>query len=396
MPIVLVDWIDPMTGQRRHDQFSLPLLIGREAACDLPLSDPEVSRRHAEIRQEHEQIVLVDLESMNGTWVDGRRIARTALLSPMSIRIGAAALTVTLAPAPDRACDSISPRFRSEPLAVLGRGRGAITHVAPSPDGSLLAVASAAGLALYDGTTFAERGRAEFPYRPDELYCTNGSVLIVAHADRGLECVTVRRPGVEHTTIAHDVLVPNFAISPDAALVALDHGESVQVVRVTDQTPLHSLAVDTARPYQCLVFDPTGEKLAAITDDGVQLWGVAEGLLQRRISMQRAVERVCFAPDGAILAMATRDGVTLWDVQSGTHLGELRVKPDGPWNGLRFAPDGERLALAWGPHLQIWRVRDGALMRAEQCDEPLVSIAFGATSEVIVAATHDALWLCET
>lgn len=49
-----------------------PLVIGRMSTCDVVLSDPNVSRRHAELRRESGRWLLVDLGSTNGTLVNGK------------------------------------------------------------------------------------------------------------------------------------------------------------------------------------------------------------------------------------------------------------------------------------------------------------------------------------
>lgn len=48
-------------------------VIGRDA-CDVVLPDPEVSRRHAIVRALGEHPAIQDLGSLNGTFVNGRRI----------------------------------------------------------------------------------------------------------------------------------------------------------------------------------------------------------------------------------------------------------------------------------------------------------------------------------
>ena len=49
-----------------------PIVIGRQATNDVVLSDPNVSRRHAELRRNNDDWTLVDLGSTNGTTVNGR------------------------------------------------------------------------------------------------------------------------------------------------------------------------------------------------------------------------------------------------------------------------------------------------------------------------------------
>jgi hypothetical protein len=63
-----------LTGQR--------MLIGRSHECDVVIDDPNISRRHAEVRSTAEGgWTLVDLGSTNGVKVNGRRVEQ-ATLSP--------------------------------------------------------------------------------------------------------------------------------------------------------------------------------------------------------------------------------------------------------------------------------------------------------------------------
>lgn len=55
------------------------LFVGRHEDCDVVLSDPSVSRRHARLVFRDESWILVDLESTNGTLVNGERVTRCAL-----------------------------------------------------------------------------------------------------------------------------------------------------------------------------------------------------------------------------------------------------------------------------------------------------------------------------
>jgi hypothetical protein len=66
--------------------------IGRMPDCSVVLSDPQVSRRHAEIRPDHDGYRLVDLGSMNGTLVNGTRIAEHLLRDGDEITVGATTL----------------------------------------------------------------------------------------------------------------------------------------------------------------------------------------------------------------------------------------------------------------------------------------------------------------
>src|SRR5215217_891261 len=57
---------------RRVEIGETPLVVGRMPECDVALSDPNVSRRHAEVRRQGTGFVVVDLGSTNGAQVKER------------------------------------------------------------------------------------------------------------------------------------------------------------------------------------------------------------------------------------------------------------------------------------------------------------------------------------
>jgi len=76
------------------------VLIGR-GGCEVPLSDPRVSRRHASLEIYGATCVLLkDLGSTNGTWVNGRRASSCQLQDGDEIRIGDTRMTITIGAAP--------------------------------------------------------------------------------------------------------------------------------------------------------------------------------------------------------------------------------------------------------------------------------------------------------
>jgi hypothetical protein len=71
--------------------------IGRSRQCDVVLTDPNVSRRHAELRPRGGSWVLSDLGATNGVVINGRRIdAPEVLRSGDRIELGTAELTFEL------------------------------------------------------------------------------------------------------------------------------------------------------------------------------------------------------------------------------------------------------------------------------------------------------------
>jgi Protein of unknown function (DUF3662)/FHA domain len=73
---------------RRHEVAKRRVVIGRSKEADVQVSDPNVSRRHAELRQEGATYWLVDLESTNGVEVGGKRVKRLKLEDGTRFTIG--------------------------------------------------------------------------------------------------------------------------------------------------------------------------------------------------------------------------------------------------------------------------------------------------------------------
>ncbi len=69
------------------------ILIGRDTLCDMPVTSSIVSRHHAVVVNSLDGVGLVDLDSKNGTFVDGRRVQRHLLQSGDLIAIGDCTIT---------------------------------------------------------------------------------------------------------------------------------------------------------------------------------------------------------------------------------------------------------------------------------------------------------------
>ena len=69
------------------------LTLGRSRDCDVVIDDPNVSRRHAEVRRQGEAWVVHDLGSTNGIKVNGRRVEEAPLSPGDEIGLGLANLT---------------------------------------------------------------------------------------------------------------------------------------------------------------------------------------------------------------------------------------------------------------------------------------------------------------
>jgi hypothetical protein len=69
-----------------------PIVIGRLPECAVVLHDQNVSRRHAEIRRSGSDVMVIDLNSTNGTRVNGTRVTEKVLQDGDEISVGTTTL----------------------------------------------------------------------------------------------------------------------------------------------------------------------------------------------------------------------------------------------------------------------------------------------------------------
>lgn len=89
---------------------TLPVTLGRDPDNDLPLADVKLSRHHCRILRTPEGFLLEDLESRNGTFVNGIQIRRHLLSLGDAVMIGVTSLSIEWDP---ESAGPIRPRKRT-------------------------------------------------------------------------------------------------------------------------------------------------------------------------------------------------------------------------------------------------------------------------------------------
>jgi FhaA, N-terminal domain/FHA domain len=74
-----------------------PLVIGRSPDVDIVVNDANVSRRHAEFWRTAEGVAVRDLQSTNGTYVNGHRVTAVSLSPRDDVTVGTLHLRIELA-----------------------------------------------------------------------------------------------------------------------------------------------------------------------------------------------------------------------------------------------------------------------------------------------------------
>jgi hypothetical protein len=78
-----------LTVAGKEHEISKPrIVLGRSRDCDVRVADVNVSRRHSEVRTEGSEYWILDLDSTNGTVVNGRSVERARLSDGDRITLG--------------------------------------------------------------------------------------------------------------------------------------------------------------------------------------------------------------------------------------------------------------------------------------------------------------------
>jgi pSer/pThr/pTyr-binding forkhead associated (FHA) protein len=84
--------VDGADRGRIYQNVGPPITIGREEGNTIQLNDERVSRYHVKIQEDHDKLVLTDLESTNGTKVNGEEIQLRILRHGDMITVGRSVL----------------------------------------------------------------------------------------------------------------------------------------------------------------------------------------------------------------------------------------------------------------------------------------------------------------
>jgi len=89
-----------VTGKNTGVYLPVPegktIIIGRGDDCDVRLADPMTSRHHCELKGTPKFCVLSDLESANGTFVNGSKITNKQLTRGDTIEVGGTKLAFSV------------------------------------------------------------------------------------------------------------------------------------------------------------------------------------------------------------------------------------------------------------------------------------------------------------
>lgn len=83
------------SGTKEHDLKTGDIIaIGRSSKCDLQLGDERMSSQHCRINLNYDKLEVIDLDSKNGTYLNGIRVESSEVFIGDKIRVGATTITL--------------------------------------------------------------------------------------------------------------------------------------------------------------------------------------------------------------------------------------------------------------------------------------------------------------
>ena len=119
-------------GERREIKVTGSLVVGRERSAGVYLDDKTLSREHTSFYTENGKLFVRDLESRNGTFLNGQRIRNTQPLKAGDrVKVGVA--TFTVMPEPGEAMPAVSAPVASAPAPARPAAPRAPATAVPAP-----------------------------------------------------------------------------------------------------------------------------------------------------------------------------------------------------------------------------------------------------------------------
>jgi FHA domain-containing protein len=91
----VVGWLVAMDGPQKGDDYRIrdeQTLVGSGSECQIILEDQSISTRHVSIRYQDGKFTLTDLDSSNGTEVNGAAVSKVPLADGDKVRMGSTTL----------------------------------------------------------------------------------------------------------------------------------------------------------------------------------------------------------------------------------------------------------------------------------------------------------------
>ncbi len=309
-------------------------------------------------------------------------------------------------PAPARTFVTVPATVPASPrLAGFNYATTWVTGVAFSPDGTLIATASADKIVRIFDVQAAKNVKSPAPvarfvghksqvlsvaFSPDGLLLASGGL------DRTVRLWDVKAQKALITLSGHTGAVLNVTFSPDGKLLASASADGT--VRIWDVAQAKTIVTLTGHSgaVWSIAFSPDGKDVVTGGDDHtVRLWDVASGSeVNALLGHSGSVYSVAFSPDGSLIASASEDkSVRIWNAVSGSSL-VLAAGQSSPALSVAFSPTIGLIVVGYAnASIQVWRsVSDQKPIVANGHKGSVMSVAFNPDGSAFASSSQDGTW----
>jgi WD40 repeat protein len=291
----------------------------------------------------------------------------------------------------------------------MSRYLGSAISVAFSPDGRWIAAGTSDGLVrLWDVKSSAA---ASFSFKGHQ-----SSVYSVAFSPNGRQLVSGSRDGTVRLWDAksgaaigaplkgHEGAVMSVAFSPDGRQLA--SGSFDRTVRLWDAKSGTALGAPLKGDDDVLsvVYSPDGQRIASAGGGGaVQLWDAKRGEAIGPPLAKASIGRIyvlAFSPDGRLIACGINSMIFLLDAMTGAQIGPPLRGHSFPVRSVAFSPDGRRVvSSSEDGSLRLWDVKNGVAIGSPLKGHhgPVKSVAVSTDGRQVASIFDDqSLWLWDS
>ena len=244
-------------------------------------------------------------------------------------------------------------------------GKGLLSEVTISPDGTRLAAASGAGIWIYNAETGEELSlltegmllAGTTLITTSVAFSQDGEMLASGSADGSVRVWDMKTGFIFRTFYQHSSSVISVAFSQDGKMLASGSRDGGIRLYDIETGTVRSSGHGQFSDVNSVAFSPDAKTLASGGEDGtVRLWNLEKDAIQGTRILHRGVHHnivysVAFSPDGKVLASGSSSGgIDLWDARTGGHQHTFTGDHGSSHHvfssaaSVTFSPDGKTLA----------------------------------------------------
>ena len=265
---------------------------------------------------------------------------------------------------------------------------GRVNSVSFSPDGTLIATASADGTAIVWDKQGNQQARLSHSHEEviSVSFSPDGNLIATACADGTAKLWNLQGDRVGDGEFKHSKGLTYVSFSPNGNLLATASYDDTAKLWNLQGKQLASFEHPESDWVTSISFSPDGNLLATASRDGVKLWNL-QGKEQDSFQDSDWVTSVSFSPDGNRLATASSDGtVKLWNLQGKE---QASFKHSHGITSISFSPDGNRLATAsQDATAMLWDLQ-GNQQASFRHSSWLSDVSFSPDGKLLATASHD-------